>query len=431
VLALLGLSMVLVRPASGEAQLGGFVAAASAQAVRVTFEADGFLIVRSLVDSGGPVSQAVVNSIDGQSFASLPYPGETPLSGPGLIAANGGPTLPSYPFYVSATSNNPEQKFSDPSGAYTLAATVADGQATGDAKLGAGGQDAIATSGRTVAAAGVVADTVTAKGETTVEGITLGGGALRVASVRSRSVTTYSAGAAKPETLTSLIVEGGQAGGTSFAYGPEGLTVASAGMPLPAKQGIEAINKALEPAGISIRFVGTGDVPGGRSADALEVAQTGTLPTGGHGIVRLRFGGATTGITVGGSDTALVPPSPEPSVEPVTPESGPVSETVEPLNPISMPLGGGGAPTATVGDVATEAYEPATRSDARSFARGEAPGASVVTAAAPAVRGEVIAAEAFQLRESASVGVGYGILIAAAVALFVVASIWRRGFLTL
>jgi hypothetical protein len=96
-----------------------------------------------------------------------------------------------------------------------------------------------------------------------------------------------------------------------------------------------------------------------------------------------------------------------------------------------MPLGGGGAPTATVGDVATEAYEPATRSDARSFARGEAPGASVVTAAAPAVRGEVIAAEAFQLRESASVGVGYGVLIAAAVALFVVASIWRRGFLTL
>lgn len=423
--------MVLVRPASGEPQLGGFVAAASAQAVRVTFEADGFLIVRSLVDSGGPVSQAVVNSIDGQSFASLPYPGETPLSGPGLIAANGGPTLPSYPFYVSATSNNPEQKMADPSGAYTLAATVADGQATGEAKLAAGGQDAIASSGRTVAVAGVVANTVTAKGETTVEGITLGGGALHIASVRSRSVTTYSAGAAKPETLTNLVVEGGQAGGTSFAYGPEGLTVASAGIPLPAGQGIEAINKALEPTGMSIRFVGTGDVPGGKSADALEVAQSGTLPTGGQGIVRFRFGGATTGINVGGSDTALVPPAPELPAEPVTPELGAASGPDDASNTEGMPLDGGGAPTATVGDLATPTYEPATRSDALTFGRGEAPGASVATAGASAVRGETVAADAFRLRESASVGVGYGILIVAAVLLFVVASIWRRGSFTL
>src|SRR5207249_7621323 len=112
----------------------------------------------------------------------------------------------------------------------------------------------------------------------------------------------------KPQTVTELVVEGGRAGSTSFSYGPEGLTVANGGIPLPAGQGIDAINQALAPAGITVRIVGGGDVPGGRSSGALEVSQAGPLPTGGEGLARLQFGATSTGITIGGGDSALTPP---------------------------------------------------------------------------------------------------------------------------
>ena len=433
---LLAASGLLVHPASGEGELGGFVAVASAQAIRVSYEADGFLIVRSLLDSGGPVSQAVVNSIDGQSFASLPYPGETPLSGPGLIAANGGPTLPAYPFYVNASSTNPEQKFSDPANAYSIVASVTNGEAAGEARVGGGSEDAIATGQRTFASAGANANAVTAKGETTVEGVSLGGGALRIASVHSRSVTTYVSGAAEPETATELVVEGGRAGTTTFAYGPEGLKVAGGGIPLPAGEGLAAINQALAPAGLALHFVGASEVPGGKSAGALEITQAGELPTGGHGKARLRFGATATGITVGGGDTALLPPAPDPPFEPPSADGGTVSAP-QPDSPgaVDPSLGAvnvdGGLSGVAIGGLPTG---PVSSSSSPVLPRAGVPGSrsgSSMAGSAPVVTGSSQAPATFHLRKSSTVGIGYAAVVITAVLLFVVSSVWRRGSFTL
>src|SRR5260370_790691 len=83
--------------------------------------------------------------------------------------------------------------------------------------------------------------------ETVNEALNVGSGALRIASVRSRSVTTFTSGDPEPKTVTALTVEGGTVGGYSFAFGPGGFVVASQGIPVPADAGVAQINTALQP----------------------------------------------------------------------------------------------------------------------------------------------------------------------------------------
>src|SRR4051812_21399881 len=48
---------------------------ASAEGVRVSFGAPGFVAVETFVDGGGPISQSVIDGLgNSQAFASLPYP---------------------------------------------------------------------------------------------------------------------------------------------------------------------------------------------------------------------------------------------------------------------------------------------------------------------------------------------------------------------
>lgn len=424
---------LVMRPASGQTQLGGFVASASAQALRASFDADGFLIVRSLFDGGGPVSQAVVNSVDAQSFASLPYPGETTLSGPGLIAANGGPTLPEYPLYVSASPTKPEAQFADPSGAYLLSARASSTEASGEARSGQPDEKALASGAQTLASAVVSGDTVTATARSTIRGLSLAEGALRIGTIRSHSVTTLVAGSAGRRTEAALIVEGGRAGEVTFAYGPEGLTVASGGgIPVPTGQGLAVINQALAPAGVSVALVATDDAPGGTSSDVLEVAQRGELPTGGQGVIRLRFGGTSTGVVSGGGEDPLTVPFPDMPADPVAEAP-------------AAPAGGGPAPAVPPAPVSGPSVEPVPSRPvvASPLPHAEYPAPSLPAVSSPtAPSGEGSSAPPvpegqtavdqpiLSFRESDSMGIGYVVLVVGAVLMFVVGSIWRRGALT-
>jgi hypothetical protein len=80
-----------------------YEALASAEGVRVSLGAPGFVAVDTFIDGGGPISQSVIDGLgNSQAFASLPYPGDLAISGPGLLAGlTGLPSPPPYPFYVS------------------------------------------------------------------------------------------------------------------------------------------------------------------------------------------------------------------------------------------------------------------------------------------------------------------------------------------
>src|SRR5207247_1054993 len=98
----------------------------------------------------------------------------------------------------------------------------------------------------------VSADSITVRAVTLTNGFS--SGSLSFASARSESVTTYRSGGKAPVTKTNLVVDGGRAGGQSFTFGPEGLKVANAGVPLPAGQSLAALNQALAPSGLSMKF---------------------------------------------------------------------------------------------------------------------------------------------------------------------------------
>src|SRR5439155_4084787 len=131
-------------------------------------------------------------------------------------------------------------------------------------------------------------DKLVATAESVDRGIDVGG-ALQIGTIVSRAVTTYSPGG-QPTTETTLRIEGGRAGGQSFAYGPGGLTVASSGVPVPARDGLAALNKALAPAGLVLSFADAVPITGGAQSAGLVAEKQADIPGGGPGRFRLRFG---------------------------------------------------------------------------------------------------------------------------------------------
>jgi hypothetical protein len=284
-----------------------FTAQAEASGMYVQYGIPGFLPVDQFIDGGGPVSQATVGS-DGtsRSFASLPYPGSTAVGYPGVFAlvSNGQFVPPGYPFFVSsAYPTQPEQKLADPLAAYALSTAASDSKATGTATFGppgSTGQQPNTSADTTVAfEAAKVTATATSVNQAIVAG------PLTIGAVRSKSVTTWANGDKEPLTKTELVIEGGRAGDTSFQFGDKGLQVAQQGVPLPAGEGLAAINEALKPAGISVAFHQAQPFAGGAQAAAFEVTQIAEVPGAGLGTFRVRFGGARTAIALGAEEVVL------------------------------------------------------------------------------------------------------------------------------
>lgn len=439
--------------------LPGFTATASAQAGRASFHVPNFAVVEEIADAGGPISQAAVDPAASLSYAAMPYPGDLVISGPGLFAGLSGlPSPGNYPFYVSASHpTTPEQSLGDAAAPYHLLAKAGPSSASGLAKAQGGGGDSASSGARAVTSALIEGDTVTVVGESVNEGLNLGGGALRIGSVRSRSVTTYKAGDAAPVTKTEFTVDGGAAGASNFGYGPEGLVVAGQGVPIPAGSALEQLNAGLAPAGISIRFVGAEKVVGGASADALEITLAGQAPIAGTppGIITVRFGGATSAITIGqGSEHTIVPPVPgaagggDGSTSGDTP--GPPGITPS-VTPGPGTPGGAAAPDAAA--PASSALDGAAGSGAYFPTGGLAGTAGLIGAAPPiipttgsaaetaaGVPGSGVAAQLgpglaqpiLQPRTLDADGVLYWVLIGTAILMLLGATLWRgKGVLSL
>ena len=303
-----------------EAQLGrqGFEAVASAQGARFTWEVPNFVVAEEIIDGGGPLAQSVMDSTNATSFAALPWPGSYAVALPGLYATATGQNLPfSYPLYVSAQNPTaPKQEVQEPTGTYGLQSDASALTAGASARLrreekgGSGGSRAVSR----VTAEG---DTVTSSAETLDEAISLGDGALQIGRVSSRSVTTQT-GDAAPTTTTELTVVATAIGGLSLASGPDGLTVAKQGVPLPTNDGLEQVNKALEPFRLTVRFVEPKNIVGGASAAVFEVESKQPPPNpeipGTN--IRFAFGGAISSVTTGGGEPILPTPETPGSVSP-------------------------------------------------------------------------------------------------------------------
>jgi hypothetical protein len=274
-------------PAGAEDATVGFVASASASGMRFTYRVPGEFVVETIFDFGGPVAESRVDVNGGVGYASLPFPGATAIVAPAFPNIVGLPVLPfSYPFYV-ATQYPSSEKASkaDPSGSYGIdSRSGKESSASGaffrggsaDNHLGAG---AARTRVERDAAGGL-----RAQAESASDALSLGG-VLRIASVVSRSLTTLKGGTI--ERSAELVVNGLEVGGTPVGMGSSGVDD-------------DALNKALEAAGISVRVIHGAKDEHGASGDALVVRWVHPIPgSNSVGIAEWRFGGTTTSIVAG------------------------------------------------------------------------------------------------------------------------------------
>ena len=99
-----GLPLVALAGMAPAESTSSYSGVASADGIRVTTSAPGFLVVEDFIDGGGPTAQAAVSDVEGnRGFASVPYPGELAIAGPGLFAIATGQQFPAhYPFHVAS-----------------------------------------------------------------------------------------------------------------------------------------------------------------------------------------------------------------------------------------------------------------------------------------------------------------------------------------
>lgn len=288
--------------AGAEGPVRSVVAKASAQGVRAAYSVPNYVAVSQIFDGGGPVTQAEADSTGrATSFAALPYPGENAVAAPGLLSVAFGRSVPlAYPFYVQADHPTvPKSELRDPSGSYTLAAAAAEGAATATGALQ--GMNHVSGSSSSSKALLDDAGVVRTVAESVTTGISLGDGALRIASVTTRSETVLGPDDARPVTTTKLVVEGASVAGHAVTIGADGVHAEGRSLPAPVGQGAGTDNQFLGQLGLSARIVPTG-VPG--DADALVITSSQTFPAPGNpkGTLVMTFGGAASEITVGSPD---------------------------------------------------------------------------------------------------------------------------------
>jgi hypothetical protein len=319
------------------------VATASAQGIRATYTVPDYVAVATLFDGGGPVSEATGDSTGrAVTFASLPYPSETAVFFPGVMAAATGVQPPAgYPFYARADyPTTPKSEVVEPSGSYVLRAEADRGKANGlgTAQFIGEGADAVS---RSAAETHVTIDddgNVTVVAESANSGLSLGGGALTIASVRSRSTSTYQQGSDKPVVARELVIDGARAFKQSVTIGPDGVHADDETAPLPVGEGTKNLNEALKQSGITVRTV-SGDTEAPGSADFLEVTSKHPVPVPGNpqGTFVWRLGAATTAISLGpASDAEIVDalpaaPADQPASAPADSAAPPSVGSGEPL----------------------------------------------------------------------------------------------------
>jgi hypothetical protein len=411
---------------------------AAASGVRFTYEVPAeFLAASTPFDGGGPVAQASIGSGLARSAASLPFPGDVVIAGPGLFYTVSGITLPgSYPFYVAAEyPTAPESKLADPSGQYRLSAGATDHSASSVAQAVFGPSGQGSGGSRTTTSIETQPDgSAIARAESVSEALALGEGVLKIASVRSTSVTELAAGAMEAVTKRSLSVEGATVAGQPVTIDAGGIHAGTGTAPIPFGSGADQVSTALAQSGLSARVLREDDGAGG-SSEVLQVQSRHPLPFAGNpeGVFSWRIGKVTSSLV----RTGFLP---APKAEATSDMTTSGSTTSAPADGLPPGDPGASAPGRSLGPVPAVAhrgpgaavlpagYEPGPVADV--FA--SAPAVPSATAGEPqSVTAAPVAARAVPAVASRAVGLSrmrsiYGGVALGALLIAVLAGVWSK-----
>jgi hypothetical protein len=269
---------------------------------------------------------------------------------------------------------------------------------------------------------------VTASATTLTEGLRVGD-ALRIASVRSRSITVRTTGEQAAKTETQLVIDGLRINDQPFGFGPGGFTVAGTPVPIPAAEANKMANQALAPAGITMRFLEAAPVAGGAVAPVLEITAPHKLPVPGEptGTLVLRFGGATSSVTdadaapLPGSDTIGEAPLPAPTTGAAAPPAQPATATAP------AALGVTDTPTAAFAPSPAFGFSGGTPSPAASVPAGTDTLAAAPPPAAASPLGAPRPGVVIRATRVTGISAAYAAFLVAALAALVGAFAWFRG----
>jgi hypothetical protein len=304
--AVVALGLLATIPASSSAdELVTFDATAGADGLRIELTTPGFL-VSNVFDGGAPVAQATANGT-GQSrgFAAMPYPGDTPITLPGLLLPILGlPSLPDYP--LIATSNNPvTPEAAVEAGAFTARSRSDDRGSVASVTGGvdAGGNKVARIVAEARAEANPSTGEVVASAHTTVEGTSVLG-LLTIGRVDSSARVKRSVSGEGDVVESTFEIEPIRVGDLRIAITPSGLELLGAGgIALP----FDSIEPLLQSAGITMRFLEATPIEGGVISAGLSISMPSPIPEPLNGTITITYGRvrAVASATGGGADLDL------------------------------------------------------------------------------------------------------------------------------
>ena len=280
---------------------------ASAEGVRISFGAPGFVAVETFIDGGGPIAQSVIDGLgNSQAFASFPYPGDLAVSGPGLVAGlTGLPSPPPYPFYVASSHPTvPQSKLTQPG--YELAAKSLESESEASVMTGGapGGSASASSIGSTVTRAATSRDArtgvVTAEASGMADIVNIGG-VLRIGQVVSLAKVTRNPGT-EPIREASFVINGMTIAGQTVGFSDQGFTFGGATTPIPQDN---PLLEALKQARITVRYLARADNPDGVVSPGLVITQEQATPGGPTMVTRYVFGQMAASAMVSGGSTSI------------------------------------------------------------------------------------------------------------------------------
>ncbi|MGH9034721.1 MAG: hypothetical protein ACRD0O_03085, partial [Acidimicrobiia bacterium] len=250
-----------------------FSAVAAADGMRVNASAPGFLVVEDFVDAGGPTAQAAISDLEGsRGFASVPYPGDLVLSGPGLLSIAAGIQLPAgYPFYAtSAHPTTPEAVVDQPG----LHMESHSGETSSDAtaRLGPGDEGGnIRSSAKVVhEVSGITAEAVGVADLVKV-------GPVEVKGFVAQAKVTRTPGG-EPQRTSSMQFGAMTIADTAVGVRDGVLVVGGSTVPL---EGFAPVQKALQEAGVTVELVKATDTEDGVLAPGIQITRRQEFTAGG------------------------------------------------------------------------------------------------------------------------------------------------------
>jgi hypothetical protein len=262
-----GLPLVALAGMAPADSSSSFSGVASADGIRISTSAPGFLVVEDFIDAGGPTAQAAVSDVEGnRGYASVPYPGELAIAGPGLFAIATGQQFPGhYPFYVaSAHPTKPKNDYEVPGLSMKTESDATSSSAAarfGPADEGDGG------GARSVAKVVRGAEGMTSEATGVANALKVG--PVEVLGFKSQAKVTRAAGG-EPQRSSSMQFSAMKIGDTPVGVRDGVFVVAGTTVPL---KDFAPVQKALADAGVSVELVQATDTDDGVVAPGIQITR--------------------------------------------------------------------------------------------------------------------------------------------------------------